>query len=89
MFAIYIATPPAMATAVRWLVAVLMGGLITAVVFTIFRRQIRQAYLPEKKEILDAARIENFSWRATTFAFENEEFMQRFVAMNESLLMEI
>lgn len=89
LFAVYIATPPAMATAVRWLAALMGGSLVTAVIFALFRRQIHQAYLPEKKEILNAARIENFSWRATTFTFENEEFTQRFAAINESLLMEI
>jgi len=89
MFAIYIATPPAMVTAVRWLVAFMVGGLVTAVILNLFRRQIRQTYLPEKKKILNAARIENFSWRATTFTFENDEFKRRFVEINESLLMEI
>lgn len=89
LFAVFIVLPPGLATAVRLLVGVLVGGVVTAVIFAIFRRQIRQVYLPEKKAILQSARIENFSWRATTFAFENEEFAQRFVTLNESLLMEI
>ncbi|HRQ38932.1 MAG TPA: hypothetical protein PLD25_13575 [Chloroflexota bacterium] len=89
LFAMYIVLPPGLATAVRLLAAVMMGGVVTAVIFAIFRRQIRQVYLPEKKAVLQSARIENFSWRATTFAFENEEFAQRFVTLNESLLMEI
>ncbi|MCL4262617.1 MAG: hypothetical protein KJ069_05360 [Anaerolineae bacterium] len=90
LFAVFIILPPGLATAVRLLAAVVVGGMVTAVIFAIFRRQISQTYLlPEKKAILHAARIENFSWRATTFAFENEEFKRRFVEMNESLLMEI
>ncbi|MBE7534067.1 MAG: hypothetical protein HND44_24225 [Chloroflexi bacterium] len=89
LFAVFIVLPPGLATAVRLLAGVAMGGVVTAVIFAIFRRQIRQVYLPEKKAILQSARIENFSWRATTFAFENEEFAQRFVALNESHLMEI
>lgn len=89
LFAVFIILPPGLATAVRLLAGVMVGGVVTAVIFAIFRRQIQQAYLPEKKAVLQSARIENFSWRATTFVFENEEFAQRFVAMNESLLMEI
>lgn len=89
LFAVFIILPPGLATAVRLLAGVAMGGVVTAVIFAIFRRQIRQVYLPQKKAVLQSARIENFSWRATTFAFENEEFAQRFVAINESLLMEI
>lgn len=89
LFAVFVILPPGLTTAVRLLAGVMVGGVVTAVIFAIFRRQIHQVYLPEKKAVLQSARIKNFSWRATTFAFENEEFAQRFVALNESLLMEI
>lgn len=73
----------------RLLLVGLLAAGATAVLAALFRRQIRQAYLPEKKAVLEAARIQDFSWRATTFAFANETFSQRFREINEPLLMEI
>ncbi|MCP4360753.1 MAG: hypothetical protein GY796_22320 [Chloroflexi bacterium] len=76
-----------------FLLRLLMVGLGTIMATTVthafFKRQIRKTYLPPKQAVLNAARIENFTWRATTFAFENETFSQRFREINEPLLMEI
>jgi hypothetical protein len=84
-----IALPPGMVWWARGSIALLAAVVITAVILIIFRQKIQEVYLPEKQAVLNAARIENFSWRATTFAFENEEFERRFVTINEPLLMEI
>jgi hypothetical protein len=45
--------------------------------------------LPAKQAIGQAARLANFTWRATTFEFENEQFAEQFRALNEARLMEI
>ena len=54
-----------------------------------FWRRREAAALPEKKAILAAAAMTNFSWRATTFAFTNENYAAQFSQLNEPLLMEI
>ncbi|NCF66672.1 MAG: hypothetical protein GWP61_11905, partial [Chloroflexi bacterium] len=52
----------------------LLLGLVAAVFVTwLFRPVIAKAALPEKKEILEAAQLEAFSWRTATFVFSNEE----------------
>ena len=67
----------------------LLLGLVAAVFVTwLFRPVIAKAALPEKKEILEAAQLEAFSWRTATFVFSNEEFVERFAELNESLLVE-
>lgn len=85
---ILIATPPGLSFILRLLIALLIGGAFTFGVGILFRRAIRNAALPEKKAILQAAQIDTFSWRATTFSFANDAFTERFVDINESLLME-
>lgn len=87
--AVLIAWPPVIVLWARLGIALLAALIVTAVIIAIFQRKIREAYLPEKQYVLNAATIENFSWRATTFAFKNEEFKRRFVELNASLLMEI
>lgn len=83
-----IATPAGLGFILRLLIALLIGGTLTFGVAAFFRRAISNAALPEKKAILQAAQIETFSWRATTFSFANDAFTERFVDINESLLME-
>lgn len=67
--------------------AVALGLVVASAVRVYFRRTALKAALPEKKAILDAARLANFSWRATTFEFANETFVERFVDLNENLVM--
>jgi hypothetical protein len=86
---ILIVTPAGLSFILRLLIALLISGGLTFGVIIFFRRAIRNAALPEKKAILQAAQIETFSWRATTFSFANDAFTERFVDINESLLMEI
>ncbi|VAW43219.1 hypothetical protein MNBD_CHLOROFLEXI01-692 [hydrothermal vent metagenome] len=82
-------TPATLAFGLRLLIALLVGaGLITAV-FWGFRKSIGDAALPEKQSIRQSVAIKTFSWRATTFAFENDLFADRFVELNAARLMEI
>jgi uncharacterized membrane protein HdeD (DUF308 family) len=74
-----------------WLQAVLgllAGGMGGTAVFHLFRRLSAHKTLPEKKAILQSARIETFSWRAATFTFTNETFRERFQEINKPLLVE-
>lgn len=54
----------------------------------LFRRKSLAEARPQKKAILKSARMVYFSWRATTFEFENETFAQWFEELNEPGLME-
>ena len=82
-------TPPTLTFGLRLLIAVLIGaGLVTAVLWS-FRKPIRNAALPEKQAIRQSVAIDTFSWRATTFAFENALFADRFTELNAARLMEI
>lgn len=87
--AVLIALPPELGFWGRALVSLLVAAGGTAVVLALFRYKIKAAITPEKKALLQSARIETFSWRATTFAFENEQFKQQFATINQPLLMEI
>jgi hypothetical protein len=82
-------TPTMLAFGLRLLIALLVGaGLVTAVIYG-FRKPIANAALPEKQAIRQSVTIKTFSWRATTFAFENALFADRFVELNAVRLMEI
>jgi hypothetical protein len=82
-------TPTMLTFGLRLLIALLVGaGLVTAVLYG-FRKPIANAALPEKQAIRQSVAIETFSWRATTFAFENDLFADRFTELNETRLMEI
>lgn len=65
-----------------------MALLLAAGVYRLLDRRRRAAARPEKKAILDAVQMVDFSWRATVFSFDNEIFTERFITLNESLLME-
>ena len=69
--------------------ALLMGIGIAALVTVLFRPAIKRAALPEKQAILKSAQLETFSWRTATFLFSNENFIERFEALNESLLVNV
>ena len=82
-------TPAALSFGLRLLIALLVGGgLVTAVLWS-FRKPIANAALPEKQAIRQSVIIDDFSWRATTFAFENDLFADRFSELNTARLMEI
>ena len=76
---------------VFWLrlpLALLLGVGVAALVTSLFRPAIDRAALPEKQAIQKAAQLQTFSWRTATFLFSNEDFVERFEALNESLLVE-
>jgi hypothetical protein len=75
--------PEEFGVAIRLPVALLVAALAFAAVWLLFRRLSWRAAAPEKKAIRDAARIEDFSWRATTFTFQGAVFTERFRALNE------
>jgi len=82
-------TPVSLAFILRLLTGLLAAAGVTAVSLHLFRRAQANAARPEKKAIRQSAQIAAFSWRATTFNFENETFTERFKEINEPLLMEI
>lgn len=72
----------------------IIAALTTAILVgfglsVLFKRKSLEAARPEKKAILDSVQMVNFSWRATTFEFDNETFARGFRELNESGLMEI
>jgi hypothetical protein len=71
------------------LVSLTAGILAGLVVLTIFRRKRAAAANPEKRAILNSARMVEFSWRAATFEFENEAFSDRVIELNQEDLMEV
>lgn len=76
---------------VFWLrlpLALLLGVGIVGLVTSLFPRAVARAALPEKQAIQKSAQLETFSWRTATFLFSNEDFVERFEALNESLLVE-
>lgn len=82
-------TPAGLGLGLRLLLAALVALIPTSLVFWLFGRASARAELPSKRAIRQSATIANFSWRATTFAFDNEDFAEQFRAMNEARLMEI
>lgn len=82
-------TPPALSFGLRLLIALLVGGGWVALVLWAFRKPLANAALPDKQAIRQSVTIADFSWRATTFAFENDLFADRFVELNAPRLMEI
>lgn len=81
-------TPMVLDLTSRLLIGLLAGLFVARIVMIYFERARRQASPPVKQAIYDAARIVQFSWRATTFEFANETFSERFRTLNEALLME-
>jgi hypothetical protein len=82
-------TPAGAGLGLRLLLAGFIALLLAGGVWLFFRRASRRAELPAKQAIRQAARLANFTWRATTFEFENEQFAEQFRALNEARLMEI
>ena len=72
----------------RFLLALILGVAAAAVVTWLFRTAIRNAALPEKKAVLESAQLQAFSWRTATFKFSNDTFVERFMELNEPLLLE-
>lgn len=82
-------TPAALSFGLRLLIALLVSSGLVAGTLWGFRKSIAGAALPEKQAIRQSVTIEGFSWRATTFAFANDLFADKFVELNAPRLMEI
>jgi len=80
--------PGGMPFLLRLLVAILLASLAGLLVLAYFRQRSLAAAHPEKLAILASAGMTHFSWRATTFHFDNDDFARRFSSLNESRLME-
>jgi hypothetical protein len=81
--------PAGMPFLLRLLIAVTLSALAGLLLLAYFRRRSLAAASSDKLEILDSARLAHFSWRATTFQFENDDFARRFASLNEPRLMEV
>ena len=80
--------PAEMGVFLQWGASLMLAGTAVALIHLLFRKPIFNAAREEKKAILQSARITTFSWRATTFEFMNKTFAERFITLNESMLME-
>jgi len=72
----------------RLLLALLLAAAAAAVVTRLFRTAIGSAALPEKKAVLESAQLQAFSWRTATFQFSNDTFIERFMELNEPILLD-
>ncbi len=72
----------------RVLAALLLAAGAGLLTLHYFRRESHSKARPQKLAVQNAARLEDFSWRATTFLFENEEYGRQFVELNRHRLLE-
>ena len=72
----------------RLLLAAVLAGGVGALVVLYFRRNSMKYARPDKLAVLNAAQLQDFSWRATTFEFENEAYAREFVELNSGRLLE-
>lgn len=73
----------------RLIFSVALAVPVVIAVWQLFKRRSLRAAKPIKLAVLNSARMTHYSWRATTFEFENDVFAERFNELNESNLMEI
>lgn len=84
----FLVLPAAMRAPVRVLLAVVPAAALGIVVGIYLHRDTRRFARQEKLDVLNAAAIEDFSWRVTTFRFANEAFAQGFRSLNGARLKE-
>jgi hypothetical protein len=72
----------------RLLLSVFLAAGAGALVTLYVRRQSLDHARPEKLAVRNAAQLQDFSWRATTFEFENEAFARQFIELNREKLLE-
>lgn len=72
----------------RLLMAAIIAGAAAAAVTLYIRRRSLEKARPEKIAVRNSARLADFSWRATTFEFEDEEFAGEFIELNKEKLLE-
>lgn len=79
--------PGAFSLPIRFSFATIAALAAAVAAFRYGRHLALQRARPEKKAVLEAVRITDFSWRATTFVFANDAFAERFVAVNHKHLL--
>ncbi|MCI0399364.1 MAG: hypothetical protein L0332_11405 [Chloroflexi bacterium] len=84
-----IVLPAGMPALLRLAIALVVAVPAGRAAYDLCRRRSRAAARPEKKAVLHAAQMVTFSWRATTFEFKNDLFAERFIELNQHLLMEL
>lgn len=80
--------PSGLSFVYRLLFALGLAGLAAIAILSFFRQRSRRYARPEKKAILAAAQLSDFSWRAMTLVFADETFARRFAELNEPIQME-
>jgi len=73
----------------RLIFSVALAVPVAVGVWQLFKRRSLREAKPIKLAVLNSARMTHYSWRATTFEFENDVFVERFNELNESNLMEV
>lgn len=72
----------------RLIAALIVATLAAVGIQSLFKKKSLAAARSQKKAVLDSVRMVYFSWRATTFEFENDTFAEWFKKLNEPGLME-
>jgi len=80
--------PASIAFWLRLLFSLIGAVIVVVIVRRLFQGIIYRAALPEKSAVRESAKLESFSWRTATFVFTNESFVDRFIDLNEPLLIE-
>lgn len=80
--------PAWLAFVLRLLLAIVIAGAVALTVTLTFRRRSAEKARPEKLAVINAARLADFSWRATTFEFEDEQYAGEFIELNKDKLLE-
>jgi hypothetical protein len=80
--------PGGLAFLPRLVLAIFAAGGVGVMVSLAFRQRRLQHALPQKLAVLNAVRLQDFSWRATTLAFADDEIARRFVELNREKVME-
>jgi hypothetical protein len=72
----------------RLAVAFIGAVIVAAVVHRLALSWAAKANLPEKRAVLEAAQITDFSWRAMTLAFDNPAIFNEVMELNSDILVD-
>lgn len=81
--------PTSLSAWLKIMSAVIVAVIIAMAILGLFLRKSKKSARPEKLQIKSAARISEFSWRATTFEFRDENYAESVCRLNEQQLMEL
>ncbi len=85
----YFLLPEALQLWLRLLTAGILAMLVGIGTLGIFKQRSAEMARPEKKAVLSAVQIEDFSWRATTFRFRRKDAAEKFAQLNQDSLMTV